>query len=416
MGKNHSYTYDVFYEGLNKISIASQGGDFFSGYVSALLRYQLAGYAWGKALLENPNFLIDFNRLLFSQAASDPATLSTEYKLVAIAAAAQPAVEGKGFTRWYNQQFVLNTSPPRGYFLYNRLNQFTIDFFLRGADGREMMLPGEPVGHAVFDSRGTLLDSGTDTTTAYGLMMYTPSLPVSYTGRIQILATATTPEGAPVSDAVFGYTGPQSGVFGMISDKDFGRVEVIPLDMAIPPGEAEVINGGFSIPSMTGVKGRLLATFIDPAGRIYSKQFTKDASDYYLPLSAGSASVDLAITQSASTKKQKSGLIVTYNLLIRNLSPTTVTDVVLVDRLPTAGSLLSVTASAGTYSIAPVSVNGILTLNLDSLAPGSTASVSIAVGLVADIPSSLANTANIYAASVDANPANNSSLVSLGLK
>ena len=56
----------VYYELLNRPEIGSPRGSFDDGYVATLLRYQLAGYAWGKALIENDQFLARFNRVYSS--------------------------------------------------------------------------------------------------------------------------------------------------------------------------------------------------------------------------------------------------------------------------------------------------------------------------------------------------------------
>ena len=416
LGKNHSYTYDVYYEGLDKPNIGSQNGDFFSGYVSALLRYELAGYAWGKALLEHTNFFVDFNRELFAQASVDPSILSTESNLVALAGAVQGNVEGKSFARWYAQQGVLNTDPPRGYWLYDRLNQFTIDYFVRSDDGQEIMLPDATITHSIYDCQDQLLDRGSDQTSAYGLIMYTPNLPVSYAGRVRIVCAATTPENEVVTDNAFAYAGSETGVFGIIIGPQSGLVRLTPLDAALPPVQVNVFNGAFTAESLTTVKGRLIATFTDAAGRSCSRQFTKDASEYFLPLTTDGNMADLAVTQTVTRSKQKAGSIITYRLRLANTGPASASDIVVVDRLPGAGSLLSVSTSAGTYSIASVPVNGLLTVNLETLTSGGSATVTVAVGLTSALPDSVTNQASIYAASIDPNSLNNVSQLVLGFK
>jgi uncharacterized repeat protein (TIGR01451 family) len=416
LGKNHSYSYDVYYEGLDKPNIGSQNGDFFSGYVSALLRYELAGYAWGKALLENTNFFVDFNRELFAQASVDPSILSTESNLVALAGAVQGNVEGKSFARWYAQQGVLNTDPPRGYWLYDRLNQFTIDYFVRSDHGQEIMLPDATITHSIYDCQDQLLDRGSDQTSAYGLIMYTPNLPVSYAGRVRIVCAATTPENEVVTDNAFAYAGSETGVFGIIIGPQSGLVRLTPLDAALPPVQVNVFNGAFTAESLTTVKGRLIATFTDAAGRSCSRQFTKDASEYFLPLTTDGNMADLAVTQTVTRSKQKAGSIITYRLTLANTGPASASDIVVVDRLPGAGSLLSVSTSAGTYSIASVPVNGLLTVNLETLTSGGSATVTVAVGLTSALPDSVTNQASIYAASIDPNSLNNVSQLVLGFK
>jgi hypothetical protein len=82
----HGYDYDVYYDALNQAAIGGAGGGFFDGYVAWLVRYQLAGYAWGKALIEDDDFLARFNRAYYRRLRSDPGARFTESTLVALAA------------------------------------------------------------------------------------------------------------------------------------------------------------------------------------------------------------------------------------------------------------------------------------------------------------------------------------------
>jgi hypothetical protein len=53
--RNHGYAHDVWYEALNNNKIGATRG-MFGWSINVLLEYQLSGYAWGKVLLENPQF------------------------------------------------------------------------------------------------------------------------------------------------------------------------------------------------------------------------------------------------------------------------------------------------------------------------------------------------------------------------
>ena len=281
--ENHSYEYDVYYEGLNRQVIGSQYGSFFNANrpTHSLTRYQLAGYAWAKALLENSNFLVDFNRELYNRTLSDPPTPSTESKLLAIATAIQSTVEGKPFQTWYAQQGVLNTNPPEGYFLYQRINQFTVDYFYRDPSGSETMQPDATIQWAVYDNQDMLLDSGSAVTSSYGSISFYPTLPAGYTGRIKVVATTSIPDGS-ISDISLRYAGSETGVFGIVPESNSGTITIMPLDEPTPPVILNVVNGAFSAPSLAAVKGRFLTDFTDTNGQSFSKQFTKDASNYFL--------------------------------------------------------------------------------------------------------------------------------------
>jgi hypothetical protein len=290
--ENHRYTYDVYYEGLNRDAIGAQNGNFFAGYASVLLRYQLAGYAWAKVLLENPNFLKDFNATLFVDTLSDPTTRYTESKLLGIARTVQSAVEDVPFPTWYTQQHVLNTNPPRGFLVYQRINQFTVDYFYRDTGGSEASQANAEVQWAVYDYQNVLLDSGSDLTSPLGWISFYPALPSDYTGRIKVVAS--TSDGS-ISDTGYRfapndhtqsdpYRKAEVGVFGIVRQADAGTITITPLDGSTPPASATVANGAFSVPSLETVEGRFLVTFTDTGGHDFSTSFTKDASMYFLLL------------------------------------------------------------------------------------------------------------------------------------
>lgn len=285
--ENHSYTYDVYYEGLNKQKIGSRNGNFFAGYIGVLLRYQLGGYAWAKALLENSNFLADFNRELYTRTLSDPTTPSTESTLLDIATTVQSKVENKTFSTWYNQQGVLNTDPPEGYFLYQRINQFTVDYFYRDPSGTETMQPNVTVEWAVYDHSNVLLDNGSGVTSANGWFNFIPALPAGYTGRITVVVTTTSPNGL-ISDTTlrpaFGF---EAGIFGIVRNADTGTITLTPLDDPAAAVTLDVVNGAFSAPSLASVRGRFRAVFTNSAGKKFSKRFNKDASDYFVSIRGG---------------------------------------------------------------------------------------------------------------------------------
>ena len=286
--RNHSYTYDVFYEALNKNTIGSKYGNFNHGYSApTLLRYQLSGYAWAKLFLEDSNFLINFNNELYKRIISDPSTNYTESKLLTIAETVMPSVEGEPFLAWYNKQGALNTNPPYGYIIYQRINQFGFDFFYRDTYGNETQQTNT-IDWSVYDYKDELLDSGTVIPPSYSI---SPYLPIGYSGRIKIVASASTPDGI-ITDTSFrtaegGLWGDELGVFGVVSDSTSGTLTLTSLDSSDTPIIVSVTNGGFSGPSLKNIKGRIHAFFVDSSGAVVSRTFTKDASNYFLFLEAG---------------------------------------------------------------------------------------------------------------------------------
>lgn len=280
--ENHNYTYDVYYEGLNLPKIGSAGGGFFNGYVAPLLRYQLAGYAWAKVLIEDRRFLSDFNAQLYRIALTDSSATSTESTLLAIADRMESRTEGIPFRQWYGLQGILDTSPPAGYFIYQRLNQFTVDFFVRDTNGAETMQPNVLVEWAVYDFRDTLLSAGSAITTANGWADFVPVLPADYTGRIRVVVDTAGPDGVISDTSYRAAIKTETGLFGIVPDADFGVLTVTRLGHGSARVTVNVTKGAFSAPLLAGVKGRFHAVFRGTLGERRSRWFNKDAGDYFL--------------------------------------------------------------------------------------------------------------------------------------
>ena len=100
---------------------------------------------------------------------------------------------------------------------------------------------------------------------------------------------------------------------------------------------------------------------------------------------------------------------------MKNLSGQNATDILLIDRLPAGAALSNVTVSAGTYSTFSVPINGILTINLDNLAVGATVTALVTLTYGSSPPMSVSNMLSLTAASLDPNPANNTSNVAFTL-
>jgi hypothetical protein len=96
----------------NLLNVTLPVGDSTGG--PYLLRYQMAGTALYKALVEHPGFLSEFNRRLYAA----PAAFQTEADLASAAQASLNAVTGSGsatveglsFSQWADRQFVLDGS------------------------------------------------------------------------------------------------------------------------------------------------------------------------------------------------------------------------------------------------------------------------------------------------------------------
>ena len=280
----HSYTYDVYYDALNRTEIAGTGGNFQDGFIGGgLLRYQLAGYAWGKVFIENSRFFLDFNRLYYQRVLADPGVAFIESDLTSIAASVQVSVEGRGFMAWYRLQHIFDGTSVSGPSVFQRINQYTVDFFDRSPGGIDVF-GNTLIGWAVYDFKGARLDSGSGTTVQNGFIDVLPRIPPDYRGRLWMLAAGQAP-GAEVAFSLAVRTaGPEAGVFGAVVEDTQGTVGIVSLDDTSVLRIVPVQNGAFIASDLGPVRGRFLAVFKRPNGQLVVRVFTKDASSYFLML------------------------------------------------------------------------------------------------------------------------------------
>src|SRR5207244_3683060 len=114
---------------------------------------------------------------------------------------------------------------PEGWFLFQRVNQFTVDYFHRNASGEEAMQPDAEVRWEILDVFGKTVRSGTAKTSENGWASFIPSWPASTIGRVTIVASVSSPDGT-VRDSSRRMAGPDAGVFGVIEDADSGTIAI----------------------------------------------------------------------------------------------------------------------------------------------------------------------------------------------
>jgi hypothetical protein len=246
------------------------------------LKYNISSYIWGKAYLEDNSFLETFNDTLYARASADISTLYSESALRNIFETLKPVVEGLPNLMWYDKQFILNTAPAPGYKLYQRINQYTIDYFYRDNYGNETPQSGAIISWEVFNNVNVLVASGSGVSApGYGWIEYHPSF-AGYTGRIKVVATVQSPQGLVTDTAYRSNQSNATGVFGVVQDADMGTVAVTPLDTLLSTQTANLVNGAFFIPSFQNVRGRFRIDFNYPDCRRVSRIFTKDRSNYFV--------------------------------------------------------------------------------------------------------------------------------------
>ena len=77
-----------------------------------------------------------------------------------------------------------------------------------------------------------------------------------------------------------------TGVFGVVLGGSSGTVTITSVNSSTAPVSTSVTNGSLFIPSLATTRGRFNAVFTGTDGQSFSKQFNKDASDYFLLLLA----------------------------------------------------------------------------------------------------------------------------------
>jgi uncharacterized repeat protein (TIGR01451 family) len=122
--------------------------------------------------------------------------------------------------------------------------------------------------------------------------------------------------------------------------------------------------------------------------------------------STANGNIDLTIAKTDSADPVIAGNTLTYAITVTNNGPSTATNVVVTDALPSAITFSSATASQGTVS----NNAGTVTANVGTLAPGASATISIVTNIPSGITQqTLSNTATVTATETDTNTNNNSS-------
>ncbi len=268
----HSYSIDVTYELNNQPGIASLGGNFFSGFVNVLMKYQQAGYAWGKVYIEDPDFFLRYNAQYYAAALSDASGLiqGDVEKLKGIAGGIKRTVEKQKFAVWYQKQHIFNINPEEGYQTVFKVDTNILYVFSRDGYGRENMLPGINVSWEVFSCQGESLSSGSAVTGSYGWVEI-PLWQLAYQGKVQIDVRVDLPD-ATIERSIVTSNGVWGGIFGVASACE-GEVHV----HGKINSSALVVNGAFSMPELKDIAG----TFTVNQGK-NEKTVTKDASDYFV--------------------------------------------------------------------------------------------------------------------------------------
>ncbi len=147
------------------------------------------------------------------------------------------------------------------------------------------------------------------------------------------------------------------------------------------------------------------ATYVNTASVISSSADINPANNSAtISATVNTPMADLALTKTASSGSIRLGSDLTYTLMVTNNGPLAADSVQLTDTLPSGVNFVSAAASQGTCS-----GTSSITCNLNSLANGASATVTIIVQPTAE--GSITNTANVSTTTIDTNQANNTSSV-----
>ncbi|MGO8747426.1 MAG: beta strand repeat-containing protein [Thermoguttaceae bacterium] len=146
-----------------------------------------------------------------------------------------------------------------------------------------------------------------------------------------------------------------------------------------------------------------------PVGQVVSATATdpnNNTSEFSLAAPvATAASADLAVTATASANPAVVGANLIYTITVTNNGPGTALAVTLIDTLPVSATLVSAAYSQGNSSID----NGAVTLYLDSLASGASATLTLVV--TPTMAATITDTASATADTPDPNLSNNNASV-----
>ncbi|MDR3460205.1 MAG: Ig-like domain-containing protein [Verrucomicrobiae bacterium] len=130
-----------------------------------------------------------------------------------------------------------------------------------------------------------------------------------------------------------------------------------------------------------------------------------------ITVTVANSSVDLSLSATESPNPINASNLLTYTFIVSNAGPATATDVTVSNQLFTAGSQFTFNSATG----GGTPTNGILLINLGSLAPGATnvAQMTAYVRTGVQSISYFTNTFQVYADQADPSPANNFATVTV---
>ena len=279
---SHGYGYDIYYDQNNVPTVGVPDGNIYAEPGLTLLRYEQAGYAFTKILIENPQFISKFDAKVFAH----PEGFISQGELVAMAAEVQPVVEGSPLATWVTKQHIFDTDQKEGCYGFERINQFTVDLYCTDQYGGVAMQAGDKVTMKIVAPNKEVLFHEVGITTAFGWFTFEPVLNAGV-GRIKVVATAKTPTGKVKAATFYRQTGAEKGVFGIVTNTTVttGIVSFSSPKGQFTPFSVPVTNGAFNAETLESLRGQFIAKF-SGEGMVGEVTRNKDAAPYSLELTA----------------------------------------------------------------------------------------------------------------------------------
>jgi len=275
---NHGYYYDEYYDQNNVATVGVPFGDIYIEEALTLLRYEQAGYAFSKVMMEDPPFIAQLNAKIFTHANGS----LSQKELVAMAAAVQPKVEGLALTAWVPRQHIFDIGQRAGCYLFERY-QFLVDLYCTYSSGGVSAQQDVPITLAIYGPNKEVLSRESATTSSLGVASFEPQLNEN-AGRLKMVATAQSVDG-PVKAVFYRQSGPPDGVFGVVTNAKTGTVVLSSPSGQFAPLSVPVTNGAFVAPSLSAVRGQVALEF-SGEGRSAKRIIDKDAAPYSVVITA----------------------------------------------------------------------------------------------------------------------------------
>ena len=225
----------------------------------------------------------------------------------------------------------------------------------------------------------TISNNGPDTATN---VVVTDTLP----GSFEFVSATPSSGGTCTTPGVGELGGTVSCTFPSLSPNNTATVTIV----VIPTQTGTVINTATVVSDTT-----------DP-----DESNNTDSESTEVQEEGGSPVADLSITKTDSKDPIRAGEQLTYTLTVTNIGPDTSTNIVVTDILPDSVEFISATPSQGNCMKSGPNLGGTVTCNLNNLASGETATITIVVKPTE--PGTIENLAIVGGDESDPNNQNNS--------